>query len=38
MLKEIGEVIKYLTQERLATKLRVNISSAQKYESGTVNN
>ena len=41
---ETGEVIKYLrknfnmTQEELATKLRVNISSVQKYESGAVNN
>ena len=32
MLKETGEVIKYLTQEELATKLWVNISSVQKYE------
>lgn len=41
---ETGEVIKYLrknfnmTQEELTSKLRVNISSVQKYESGTVNN
>ena len=38
ILKETGEVIKYLTQEELATKLWVNISSVQKYESGAVNN
>lgn len=39
-----GEVIKYLrkisgmTQDELATKLRVNKSSIQKYESGAVQN
>lgn len=41
---QTGEVIKFLrkklnmTQEELATKLRVNVSSVQKYESGAVNN
>ena len=44
ILKGAGEVIKYLrknfnmTQEELVTKLRVNISSVQKYESSIVNN
>ena len=32
ILKETGEVIKYLTQEELATKLRINILNVQKYE------
>lgn len=41
---QTGEVIKFLrknfnlTQDELATKLRVNVSSVQKYESGAVNN
>ena len=41
---ETGEVIKFLrknfnlTQDEFATKLRVNKSSIQKYESGAVNN
>lgn len=41
---QTGDVIKFLrkkfnmTQEELASKLRVNISSVQKYESGAVNN
>lgn len=41
---QTGEVIKFfrkkfnMTQEELATKLRVNISSVQKYESGAVQN
>ncbi len=41
---QTGEVIKFfrkkfnMTQEELATKLRVNVSSVQKYESGAVQN
>lgn len=41
---QTGEVIKFfrkkfnMTQEELATKLQVNISSVQKYESGAVQN
>ena len=41
---QTGEVMKIfrkkfsMTQEELATKLRVNVSSVQKYESGAVQN